>query len=401
VKILVLTQVLPYPPDSGPKVKTWNVIKHLAREHSLTIASFVRGDQRADEIHLSAHGQVRTVPMVRSALADARALLRSLRIGQPWMMVRDERAAMDTLIGSLTTEGCDAVHADQLNMAQYALQVPRVPRVLDAHNCLWLLYRRLAETMRPGPRRWLLERDWRLLRDYEGAMVRAFDQVLAVSDEDAEALCDAAGVRRDVRVVPIAVDADEVRPVERSMGADHILHVGTMYWPPNIDGLTWFLDEVLPLIRAQRQDVVVDLVGARPPKRLVQRAARDPNLRIPGYVSDLTPFVSAAGVFVVPLRAGGGMRVKILNAMAQGLPIVSTTLGAEGIAVRHGEHLLLADAPSDLAQAVLQVLANSDLQQRLGEAGRRLVEERYDYRVTCRALDAVYGVNHLAVEATG
>lgn len=392
MKVLLLTQVLPYPPDSGPKVKTWNVLRFLAQEHDITLVSFVRGDQRHDVAHLERYcDSVHTVPMGRGMLYDGAAAAHSLVSGLPWMMVRDDRAAMRRLIDGLTTEtSFDVVHADQLNMAQYALRGKGALRVLDAHNPLWLLYRRLAQQMNAGPRRWILERDWRLLKKYEGRMVREFDAVLAVSEEDQTALIEAAGVERPISVIPIAVDTDEMSPVKRRSDAHHLLHLGTMYWPPNIDGVNWFIREVLPLIRRRRPDVVLDIVGSRPPDHLVRLGQEDDGIQVPGYVDDPTPYLEQAAAFLVPLRAGGGMRVKILNALAQGLPIVSTTLGAEGIDVRHGENILLADTPHEFAAAVQSLMDDAALAERLGTAGRRLAEARYDYRVACLPMRAVY-----------
>lgn len=392
MNVLLLTQVLPYPPDSGPKVKTWSVIKYLAADHCITLASFARGDQTADVKALRTYcADVHTVPMVRTVRQDALALLRSATIGEPWMMVRDDRAQMRDLVDRLArSTRFDVVHADQLNMAQYALRVRYARRVLDLHNALWVLYRRVAANTRIGPRRALLERDWRLLKRYEGRMVRAFDHVLAVSDEDRDALVEAAGADREMPVIPIAVDTDEVGVVPRSPDAHHVLHIGTMYWPPNIDGLTWFVRHVYPLIRSARPDVALDLVGARPPASFVALARRDPTISVPGYVEDVTPIVERAGVFIVPLLAGGGMRVKILNALAQGLPIVSTSIGAEGIAVTPGVDILLADDAPSFAEAVVRVLDDRALAERLGAAARRLAVERYDYRVVCGPLADIY-----------
>jgi len=392
VRILLLTQVLPYPPDSGPKVKTWNVLKYLAERHDVTLVSFVRGDQSGDVARLRRYcRQVLTVPMKRGHAQDGMAMARSLYSAQPWMMLRDDQHEMRQLVDRLSKEiAFEVAHADQLNMAQYALRVRGARRVLDAHNALWLLYKRLAATMAPGPRKWLLERDWRLMKVYEGRMVRAFEAILAVSEEDRQALLDAAGVDREISVIPIAIDTDEVLPVARRAGVDHILHVGTMYWPPNIDGIWWFLREVYPLIRSERPSVVLDIVGSRPPAELRELGARDSAVNVTGYVDDPIPYSERAAAFIVPLRAGGGMRVKILNALAQGMPIVSTTLGAEGIAVTPGEDILLADTPGDFAQCVLRLLDEPGLAASLGAAGRCLVKQRYDYRVACRALDAVY-----------
>jgi glycosyltransferase involved in cell wall biosynthesis len=392
MKVLLLTQVLPYPPDSGPKVKTWNVLKYLAREHEVTLVSFVRGDQSEAVKHLRPHCRaVHTVPMERGALADGAAMLRSLLAGQPWMMVRDDRAAMRRLIDDLAArQRFDVAHADQLNMCQYAERVPGAFKLFDAHNALWVLYRRLAETMPPGLRRWLLERDWRLLRSYEGRVCRAFDAVTAVIPEDQAALAEAAGGPAEIHVIPITVDTDEEKRIPREPGADRVVFAGTMYWPPNIDGVLWFAREVWPLIRAGRPGTEADVIGARPPEAVVALGQDGSGLNVTGYVEALAPYLARTGVFIVPLRAGGGMRVKILNALAQGLPIVSTTLGCEGIQVMHERDILIADRPEDFAAAVLRLLGDPALARHLADNGRRLAETVYDYRVACRPLDALY-----------
>lgn len=388
----MLTQVLPYPPDSGPKVKTYNVIKYLAQEDEVTLASFVRGDQSVDVAHLRRYCRaVHTISMERGVVLDGLAMVHSLLTGRPWMMVRDDRGAMRRLVDRLAVEQrFDVVHADQLNMCQYAARVPDAFKVLDAHNALWLLYKRFWETLSSGPRKWLLGRDWRRLKTYEGQMVREFDAVLAVSHEDRQALLEAAGQPVDITVIPIAIDTDEVTMVERVPAPSHILHIGTMFWPPNIDGVRWFLREIWPLIREGQTNVVVDVVGSRPPPELVAYAQGESGVNVTGYVADVIPYLAQAGVLIVPLRAGGGMRVKILNALAQGLPIVSTTLGAEGIAVTPGHDILLADEPADFANAVLRVLDNPALANRLRQNGRRLAEEQYDYRNKCGALNKIY-----------
>lgn len=392
MKVLLLTQVLPYPPDSGPKVKTYNVLKYLAREHEVTLVSFVRGDRSADVVCLQRYCRaIHTVPMTRGAVRDAWYMTRSLLTGQPFLMIRDDRVAMRRLIDRLATEEhFDVVHADQLNMAQYAARVLGAFKVFDAHNALWLLYKRLWETMLPGLRKWLLGRDWRLLKEYEGRVCRQFDAVLAVSHEDKAALQEAAGQPVDITVIPIAIDTDEVTIIERDPEPKHILHIGTMYWPPNIDGVLWFVHAVYPLIRQQRPDVCFDIVGARPPQEIVALDGDRTGINVTGYVADPTPYLQRAALMVVPLRAGGGMRVKILNALAQGIPIVSTTLGCEGIAVTSGKDILIADAPPEFAAAVLNLLHDGDLANQIAVRGRRTVVKKYDYRTACCPLDDVY-----------
>ncbi len=395
-RILLLTQVLPYPPDSGPKVKTYNVLKYLARQHEVTLVSFARGDQSADIAHLrTLCAAVHTAPMTRPVWRDALALGRSMLNGQPWMMLRDDRAAMRALIDAMCgAQRFDFVHADQLNMAQYArrarARTPGLKTVLDLHNALWVLYRRQAANM-GGPRKLLLERDWRLLKSYEAAACAEFDHVMAVSEEDRAALAEAgaAGAGK-ILVIPITVDGDEKPVVTRATDAGHILHIGTMYWPPNIDAIRWFIGEVLPLIRAERPDVVFDCVGARPPQDLVDLGARDSRINVTGYVADALPFHEQAGVTIVPVLAGGGVRVKILDWMAQGMPIVTTTVGCEGIRVVHGESAMIADTPADFACAVLAVLADRALADRLGANARATFERLYDYRAALKPMDQLF-----------
>jgi glycosyltransferase involved in cell wall biosynthesis len=392
MNVLMLTQVLPYPPDSGPKIKTYNVIKYLAQRHRVTLVSFVRGDQSAHVRHLERFCQaVHTVPMTRGAMHDGLAMIRSLLTGQPWMMVRDDRQAMRALVDRLSVGGrFDVAHADQLNMCQYARRVPGAFKVFDAHNALWLLYQRLWQTMKPGPKKWLLGRDWRLIKRYEGRVCREFDALLAVSHQDHQALEEAAGGPLEATVIPIAIDTDEIKAIERKAEPTHILHIGTMYWPPNIDAVNWFIQRVYPLIRQKRPDAQLDVVGSRPPAELLALNEAGLGVNVTGYVADPTPYQQRAAVMIVPLLAGGGMRVKILNALAEGIPIVSTTLGYEGIAVTPGEDILAADTPAEFAAQVLRVLNDPHLGRQLAADGRKLIEEMYDYRRACRPLDAVY-----------
>ena len=392
MRILLLTQVLPFPPDSGPKVKTWNLIKYLASNHEVILASFVRGDQTDSIRQLEKYcREVHTVPIERGVFRDLMYLVQSFLTSQPFLMVRDRRKEMEDMVDQLTSRlDFDIVHADQLNMAQYAIRVPVARKVLDAHNALWLLYKRLWQTMKTGPKKWLLNRDWRILKKYEGQICRKFDSVLAVSEEDHQAMNEAAGKQLDVTIIPIAIDIEEVVPLEYRPAGDRILHIGTMFWPPNIDGILWFLKEILPLIQEKRPEVVFDIIGANPPKEIVAFGNAGHKVNVTGYVQDPTPYLENASLMVVPLRAGGGMRVKILNALGQGMPVVSTTLGCEGIAVKDGVHLLVADTAQDFASSVIRLLEDRHLAKDLGKRGRQLIEDNYDYRIACRALEEAY-----------
>jgi len=391
MRVLILTQVLPYPLDSGPKFKTYYVLKYLAERHHVTLVSFIRADDDPEALeHLRQLCQaVHTVPMTRSWIQDAAYMLSSLATNRSFLMLRDERRAMRTLLRRLTAEPFDIVHADQLNMATYALDVPAARRVLDEHNVLWALCRRMCATLPHGPKRYALEREWRLLRRYEREMTRRFDAILTVSETDRAALVEVADGLARIEVIPIAIDpGDGLLP--RHPASPHILHLGTMFWPPNADGVLWFAHQVYPHIRAHLPGVRFSVVGADPPAEVRALASLDPSIAVTGYVADAQSIVGDSSLLIVPLRAGSGMRVKILNALAQGLPVVTTTIGYEGIAALPGRDLLVADTAEGFAAACLRILTDEDMARSLSQNGRRLVEQAYDYRIVCSKLDDIY-----------
>ena len=393
MRILLLTQVLPFPPDAGPKIKTFNLLRHLAARHQVSLVSFVRSaEEEALAQALAPYcRRVVTVRLARSRLADLGSLARSLVSGEPFVVARDRSPAMEAALRRLVAdERFDLVHADQLNMAPYALGLAGPRRVLDEHNAVWLVVQRLWAHEPPGPRRLLLGREWRQLYRYEGRAAAAFDAVLAVSEEDRSALERVLARPVPVHVVPIGVDTWELRPLAREPGASALLAIGTLFWPPNVDGILWFARQVLPLILRERPDVRLLVVGARPASSLLRLSREEPAVQVTGYVADPAPLIRQSALMVVPLRAGGGMRVKILHALAQGLPVVSTTVGCEGIEVTPGRHLLVADRPQDFARAVLRLLADPALARDLAAEGRRLVERRYDWRVVCPEVERVY-----------
>jgi polysaccharide biosynthesis protein PslH len=394
MKILLLTQVLPYPPDSGPKIKTWHTIKYLAANpcNEITLVSFIRGDQALQIVYLRKYcKQVLTIPIKRNVFLDVIALVRSLFTRLPWMILRDDRSDMSNLVREVSgANQYDIIHADQTNMAQYALQITGGKKILDTHNALWVLYKRLGETTSSRLMKWLLQRDWKLLRDYEGWLCSQFDEIIAVSQEDRHALQKASQDSREIHVIPIAVDLDENPVINRKPGGNHIIHIGTMYWPPNIDGMLWFIQDIFPLIRNAVPETILDVIGARPPKELLDYSNPENGINVTGYIEDTAPYIEQAALMVVPLRSGGGMRVKILNALAQGIPVVTTTIGCEGIEVENGKHLYTADTPAEFARAVIQLLQNQSLAEKISLNGRKLITDKYDYHKALSELNVIY-----------
>jgi polysaccharide biosynthesis protein PslH len=333
--------------------------------------------------------------MRRSRLRDVCFLACSLLSGQSFIITRDTDTAMHTLVARILAEdGFDAIHADQLWMAQYALSGKGVMRVLDQHNAVYLIPQRLAQTEGNPLKRLLLEREWRKLACYEAQMCRQFDRIITVTREDRALLLGLAanpGTQLSMTAIPICIDPDSVSMVERRPGAKGVLHLGTMFWAPNVEGVLWFAHQVLPLVQREVPDVRFYVVGKNPPGEIQSLAQRTSSpVVVTGYVGDPTSYLQESAAFIVPLHAGGGMRVKILDAWVRGIPVISTSIGAEGIEYTDGENILIADEPGEFAHAVVRVIRDAQLSRRLSENGRRWVEAKYDWRVVYRRLDDVY-----------
>lgn len=415
MRVLFLTQVLPYPLDAGPKIRAYYTLRYLARSHEVTLLSFVRdGDTPEALDHLRAFcREVHTVPMPRSRARDAWHLLRSLAGGEPFLVARDDVPAMGRLCTMLLAgpsnneagrPGFDVVHADQLWMARYALLARRVTPagarptiVLDQHNAVFQIPRRLAEWERHPVKRALLARESRVLARHEDRICRTFDRVVWVTDEDRRAV---AAQRRDgglseadderSSVIPICVDPEEQPVLWDGPAARRVTFMGGLHWPPNAEGIAWFAREVWPRVRQAVPDARCTVIGKSPPRALAAASGPGSGIEVTGYVDDPRPYLAETAAFVVPLRAGGGMRVKILDAWCRGLPVVSTRIGAEGIDVRDRQNVLLADTTEQFARAVVSVLREPELAARLAAEGRRTAERRYDWRTVYRAWDAIY-----------
>ena len=398
MRVLMLTQVVVYLADAGPKVKTLQVLRHLAAHHEVVYCTFVRSDQEVQDAEKLREicSRVATVPIKRSRVSDARFLLESLATGDSFILRRDDRVAMRTMVRQLLDEQrIDVLHVDQLNMMRFVPPGWQGTVILDEHNAVWQVVERLQKGAVNLPARWFLGREVRLIRKIEGEACRRAQVVLAVSEHDRQALYEVAGASVKIEVVPITVDAGRFTSIwnARDPQPNRLFTIGTMFWPPNSEGVIWWLREGYQHLRTLFPGVTYDIVGARPPQALKALAGQCAGVRLHGYVADAVPFWTEATALAVPLLSGGGIRVKILEAMAMGLPVVSTTVGCEGLEVQDGVHLLIADTPKDFAHACAAVLQDKELARKLAQNARQLILERYDAKIALRPLDLAYEEN--------
>jgi polysaccharide biosynthesis protein PslH len=403
--ILFLTQIIPYPPDAGPRVKTWHVLRYLtARGHRVTLAAFVRPEEEpyVEEIRKICEA-VYTVPIHRSRFSDMGYWLRSNWTGRPFLIERDDLSKMRSIVKRLvTTEQVDAIHSDQLTMTQFALPYRNLVRIFDAHNAVWTIVDRMRQNA-PWYLKPIASLESHRIKRYEGMIVRDFDHTLAVTEPDRQALLEAVAEALEVgspmassriTVVPIAVDTCQLQPAVRQTDSTNLLTLGTLHYPPNADGIRWFAREVFPLIRRQVPTVTLTIVGKNPPADFLRLAQQNPNsILVTGYVPDLDEYMEKAALMIIAVRAGGGMRVRILEAFARAMPVVTTTVGLEGIEARPGEDVMIADTPAVFAQTVVELLRDRSLQSQLAANGRHLAECCYDWQVVLQKMDQVYTIN--------
>jgi glycosyltransferase involved in cell wall biosynthesis len=262
--------------------------------------------------------------------------------------------------------------------------------VLFQHNVEAMIWKRHYEVQRNPLKRTYLYRQWRKSFAYERAACHRFEMVVAVSHEDAEMMRRDYGLEQ-VADVPTGVDTDYFRPGahgNHNGGVRRIPHnlvfTGSMDWLPNDDAIQYFMREIMPLVKEQVPDMTLTIVGRNPYASLLELSRRDPSVVVTGRVEDVRPYIDEAAAYVVPLRIGGGTRLKIYEAMAMEQPIISTTIGAEGLPVRHGSHLLLADTPQDFAAAVVSVLRNQSLARTLSASAAQLVRAEFGWEQASR-----------------
>ena len=400
MRILFLTETVPYPLDTGGRIKTFNTLRMLAGPHQVRLHAFIRDEaQRVHRGPLDALGVATTLHLLaRSVPGEAWFALRSL-VGAPYSVSRHFDAAVYRRVAAdAAAWRPDLVYCDHLSMAEYARRLD-VPFVYDAHNVEFAILQRFAGT-RPDPfTRAAAAIEWRRVRRYEAEVCRRSRLVFVVSDVDRQVLAALAGDDVHFVEVPIAVDAVHTAPMATLTREPRLLFLGGLHWPPNADALATFVRDMWPRVRAGRPDATLTSVG-RDDNALAAECRAAPGVHLTGWVPDIDPFVQASRMLVVPMRAGSGMRVKILDAMARGLPVVSTSVGCEGIAVVSGEHLLVADSAEAFAAAVLRVIADDDLAAALARQARALVLARYDVTaVRAAVLDALEAAGSASARA--
>jgi sugar transferase (PEP-CTERM/EpsH1 system associated) len=379
LRVLFVAKRFPYPADTGGKIRTARLLEQLSQRLDITLVSNVehpKDDPHLSDVHkLCARFEpVSWQETVKGSLQFYAQLLQRLGSRYPASVAGDYSPPFaERIRACLARDRYDLLVCDFVQPSINLADDIDIPVLLFQHNVESMIFERHARTAAGAPLRWFWRSQWRKMERFEREACQRFAGVVAVSETDRALFAARFGARRTF-AIPTAVDADYFRPSTGPVLDGRLVFTGSMDWLPNEDAVLFFVDEILPRITSRVPEASLAVVGRRPSPRLRRRLAARPEVTITGRVDDVRPHLERAAVFVIPLRIGGGTRIKAYEAMAMAKPVVSTRVGVEGLPVQDGEHLVLADRPEDFADAVLRLLQQPERGRRLGQAARSFVE---------------------------
>lgn len=380
MRILFVSAWFPCPPDNGSRIRAYNLMKALAREHEVYLVSLLQDDSRRENA-VGLEGICEVVSLHESRWFKAGSFRATL--GYFSTRPRSSVDTFDPAVRAAVNRAIEQVKpavivASTLGVVEYIPHNLGVPTVLEQHNCEYAVLRRAVEGTKGRLNRLQAEARWRKFARWEVGVCRSFGAVVMVSEGDRDLLLEAAPGLDNVHVVPNGVDTEHYSPSTRKPEKNTLIYNGALTYGANLDAVRFFARDVYPLLARDLPDVRLRVTGRTNGVELGE-VADCPGVELTGYVDDIRNELGKAAVCLVTLRQGGGSRLKILEAMAAGVPVVSTSIGIEGIEVENGGHAVVADTPDEIATAIRRVLEDEDLQSHMSQNARALVEERYSW----------------------
>jgi glycosyltransferase involved in cell wall biosynthesis len=394
--VVIVDGDVSYPATSGKRLRTLNLMLRLARSHRLSyIAQAHHSSQEAHQARqfLGDHGIEALLvedprPRQRGAAFYAR-LGANLLSPLPYSVASNQSEPLRQAVQKHANRRRVDLWQFEWTAHVDLLRRPPAPRVLISHNVDTQIWQRYYQAETNPIKRWYIHGQWRKWENFERRILAVVERVVAVSPQDAERIRNQFCVER-VEVVENGIDRTYFADVLPNPAPNTLLFLGSFDWRPNLDAVRWLLDVIFPAVRARQPSARLLLVGRHAPTWLADRVRRKAGVVLHSNVPDVRPFLATSSVMAVPLRIAGGSRLKILEALACGLPVVSTSMGAEGLCLRHGEHLILADGVEAIVTALVNCLRRPDHARRLATAGRQLVLDRYDWEPLAQKLGNVW-----------
>jgi sugar transferase (PEP-CTERM/EpsH1 system associated) len=388
MRILILTPLIPYPPYRGDKLKLYNLIKNLARHHEIVLLAFTntREDRKAIPVLSTLCAEVRTVhlPLWRSVLHCAFNIFSS----RPFQVAYFSSGRMRGLLRrTLDNERFDVIYTHYIRMAQYTEGIDGTPGVLDLTDAKSLYLKRFMQKERNALKRVLLRSEYKRMSEYEKILSR-YELSLVCSEVDRKVLLEAVPGAR-ISLLENGVDVEYFSPDESvTPEQGNIICTGNMSYFPNADGVEYFVREIFPLVKKRVPGARFLIVGQTPPASIRALAASD--IVVTGAVPDIRSWYLRSLVAVSPIRFGSGTLNKVLEPMALGIPVVATPVGTEGLPLRNGEHIMIAESPAHFAECVADLLENAGLRERLSSGAGDIVRARYGWVSIARQLETFF-----------
>lgn len=395
MRILFVAPRLPLPADTGGKIRTFNLLKQISRDHSVDLVTF--SFDREDERHIREFREMGIeTRLVQAPKEDTlRKAIIILMSALPYSVSKYYSKEMAKAIAAMqAAKNYDLAHFDHIHMAHYQNYFQGLPCLVDEHNVEYKILERCAHVEKTFIKKILFGDQARKMARFEARKIAGFSACTAVSDEDGRILKHLTRGAKPVYTLPNGVDTEFFQPpghqAARPPEEDAVVFTGSMDWLPNDDAVVFFCREVLPLIWEQNAGVKFYIVGKSPSAAVRELAQKDPRIIVTGRVDDVRTYIQRAKIFAAPIRIGGGTRLKILEAMSMRKAVVSTTVGAEGIACTKDVDIVLEDTPRAFADEVIVLLKDQQARETLGTAARELVLEKYDWRIIGKKLNQIY-----------
>ncbi len=374
--ILFLSRWFPFPPNNGSKIRIHNLLRGLSHHHTISLISFTETDDAEPDIAAAAEvcRSVRVIRRKPFAPESWQARLAYFSFAPRSVIDTFSPEMAQAIAETLAAESVDLVVASQVDMAVYSRYFRGLPAIFEEVET-GVLYEQFAHAESLVQRlRYGLT--WAKHRRYLRLLFKDFQACTVVSAQERTLLQRVVGGIETVEVLPNCIDLADYDDVDEQHQPNTLIFMGAFSYNPNYEAMVWFVDKVLPIIQSELPDVQLTITGNHQNRPLPPAE----NVRLTGFVDDIRPLVARSWASIVPLHIGGGTRLKILEAMALGTPVIATPKGAEGLDAEPGKHLLVAETPEDFARNVISVLKDAALRQKLAENGLQLVRQKYNWQ---------------------
>jgi polysaccharide biosynthesis protein PslH len=391
LRILVLDEEIPYPLDSGKRIRTWNILSRLAGRHRVTLVCYGEPTGTGAGVLRDAGIELRAVRPLkeRRGVALYAQLLLNLASPYPYSVTKHHTKRFDDCVQRLIKTGqFDIVHCEWTPYARYLKDQSQLPVLIATHNIESQIWERRADHNGTALGKLFFHLQAVKMRRFEQRALHKADWITVVSRPDAATA--KSWQCPHITLVPNGVDLEQFKPANCEASGGELLFLGSLDWFPNWDGLEYFVAEIWPIIRLAKPNLKLLVVGRRPPAVKVRKLESEPGIEVVGEVPDVRPYLARSELLVVPLRIGGGSRIKILEALAAGTAVVTTSVGVEGLDLEDGVHLAVADNPSVFAGRILQLLASPDERHRIAFAGRQAVVDSYSWDAAANQLESAW-----------